>query len=252
MIFWLASYPHSGDTYLGSLIASYFYTRDGAFGPQLSSKIKQFPSRNIFNQIGVDTNDKYKIAENYTKAQEEINKTNKLEYWKTNSSFCKMYNKFNFSDLKNSLGVIYIVRDPRDVISSLSEETGKNINETYEILINDRAIGNKIDEPEVYIGSWSFNFNSWKIYKNSNKYFLIKYEELIQNTKNIFIQTLDFINSQNSAQFPIHNDKIDKIIETTEHNKIQNLNLNKEFNQNIYSKKIEEKFENEMIEIGYL
>ena len=34
--------------------------------------------------------------------------------------------------------------------------------------------------------------------------------------------------------------------------KIKNLDLNKEFNQNIYSKKIEEKFEKEMIEIGYL
>ena len=70
--------------------------------------------------MGVDINDKYKVSENYAKAQEEINKSNRLEFVKTHSSFCKMYNKFNFSDLKNSIGVIYIVRDPRNIVTSFA------------------------------------------------------------------------------------------------------------------------------------
>ena len=39
-------------------------------------------------------NDKFEVAKNYIKAQEEINKTQKLSFWKTHSSFCKLYNKY--------------------------------------------------------------------------------------------------------------------------------------------------------------
>ena len=77
------------------------------------------------------------------------------------------------------------------------------------------AIGNERGEPEVYMGSWSFNFNSWKIYQKSNKYHLVKYEDLISNTKDEFIKILKFINSLGSSQFPIFEEKLDKAIKTT-------------------------------------
>ena len=31
MIFWLASYPKSGNTYLRALLAAYFFTKEGNF-----------------------------------------------------------------------------------------------------------------------------------------------------------------------------------------------------------------------------
>ena len=106
MILWLASYPKSGNTFLRSLLTTYFFTRDGNFKFDVLKKTQQFPSSEVFAKMGVDINDKYKVSENYAKAQEEINKSNRLEFVKTHSSFCKMYNKFNFSDFKNSIGVI--------------------------------------------------------------------------------------------------------------------------------------------------
>jgi len=279
MIIWLASYPKSGNTFLRSLLTSYFYSEDGTFEFEMLKNIKQFPINEIFDKIGVDINDKYLVAKNYIKSQEEINKSKKLSFLKTHSSFCKMYNKFNFSDLKNSLGVIYIVRDPRNVVTSFARHNSKSIENTFELLTNDLTIGNEKYDAEVYLGSWNFNYNSWKIYKNSEKYLLVKYEDLVKNTKNVFIKILKFINELSQNGKSIDEKKIEKVINQTNFSRMKNLedehgfeeakvnhntgqivkffNLGpkndwkKTLDHNI-KKKIENKFQKEMEEIGYL
>ena len=279
MIIWLASYPKSGNTFLRSLLSAYFFSNHGDFEFNLLKNIKQFPLNEIFTNIGVDINDKYSVAENYIKAQQEINKNKELQFWKTHSSFCKMYNKFNFSNLENSIGVIYIVRDPRNVITSFARHNSKEIEDTLELLINDLTIGNEKNEPEVYMGSWNFNYNSWKVYNSSNKYFLVKYEDLVNDTKKIFIQILNFINTVTNINKSIDEDKIDKAIKTTSFSRMQNLEEQFGFEEakineitgqkvkffnlgpknhwknsldNKVRKKIEDKFKKEMLELNYL
>ena len=279
MIIWLASYPKSGNTFLRSLLSAYFFSNHGDFEFNLLKNIKQFPVNEIFTNIGIDINDKYSVAENYIKAQQEINKNKELQFWKTHSSFCKMYNKFNFSNLENSIGVIYIVRDPRNVITSFARHNSKEIEETVELLINDLTIGNEKNEPEVYMGSWNFNYNSWKVYNSSNKYFLVKYEDLVNDTKKIFIQILNFINKVSNINKSIDEDKIDKAIKTTSFSRMQNLEeqygfeeakINEITGQKVkffnlgpknqwknslderLRKKIEDKFKKEMLELNYL
>ncbi len=223
MILWLASYPKSGNTFLRSLLASYFYTKDGNFNFDLLKKIKQFPVDENFSQIGIDIKNKYLVAENYIKAQEEINKNKKLIFLKTHSSFCKMFNKFNFSNLKNSLGVIYIVRDPRNVVISFAHHNSKSIESTSELLITDLATGNEKNEVEVYLGSWNFNYNSWKVYQKSKKYLLIKYEDLVNNTQKTFTEVLQFINNISKINSEIDIKKIKKIIKETTFSRMKNL-----------------------------
>ena len=43
MIFWIASYPKSGNTWLRTLISTYYYSEDGNFEDILLKKIGQFP-----------------------------------------------------------------------------------------------------------------------------------------------------------------------------------------------------------------
>ena len=279
MIIWLASYPKSGNTFLRSLLSSYHFSEDGNFTFDLLKNIQQFPSGELFDKIGVNLNDKYEIAKNYIKTQELINKSNNLQFWKTHSSFCKMYNKFNFSDLNNSLGAIYLVRDPRNVITSFANHNSKKIDETTNLLLNDLAIGNEKNDVEVYMGSWAFNFNSWKIYKSSNKYLLVKYEDLVNNTKKVFISILEFINKLSNKNLFIDDNKVNKVIETTNFKYMKNLENNYGFSEakinsetgkkvnffnlgpnndwkklleDKYKKKIENSFKKEMLELGYL
>ena len=279
MIIWLASYPKSGNTFLRSLLSSYYFSEDGNFTFDLLKNIQQFPSSELFDKIDINLNDKYEVAKNYIKTQELINKSNNLQFWKTHSSFCKMYNKFNFSDLNNSLGVIYLVRDPRNVITSFANHNSKKIDETTNLLLNDLAIGNEKNDVEVYMGSWAFNFNSWKIYKSSNKYLLVKYEDLVNNTKKVFISILEFINKLSNKNLFIDDNKVNKVIETTNFKYMKNLENNYGFSEakinsetgkkvnffnlgpnndwkklleDKYKKKIENSFKKEMLELGYL
>ena len=279
MIIWLASYPKSGNTFLRSLLSSYYFSEDGNFTFDLLKNIQQFPSSELFDKIGINLNDKYEVAKNYIKTQELINKSNNLQFWKTHSSFCKMYNKFNFSDLNNSLGVIYLVRDPRNVITSFANHNSKKIDETTNLLLNDLAIGNEKNDVEVYMGSWAFNFNSWKIYKSSNKYLLVKYEDLVKNTKKVFISILEFINKLSNQNLFIDDNKVKKVVETTSFKYMKNLEHNYGFSEakinsetgkkvnffnlgpnndwkklleDKYKKKIENSFKKEMLELGYL
>ena len=163
MIIWLASYPKSGNTFLRSLLSSYYFSEDGMFHFELLKNIQQYPNTELFENLGIDINDKFEVAKSYIKTQEIINKSSNLQFWKTHSSFCKMFNQFNFSNLDNSLGVIYLVRDPRNVATSFANHNSKTIEETVNLMMDDLATGNEVGEIEVYMGSWAFNYNSWKI-----------------------------------------------------------------------------------------
>ena len=44
MIIWIASYPKSGNTYLRSFLASYYFSKKGKFDFNLLMNITQFPS----------------------------------------------------------------------------------------------------------------------------------------------------------------------------------------------------------------
>ena len=52
MIFWIASYPKSGNTWLRTLISSYYYSKDGVYNQKLIQNIGQFPEKKQF--IGFD------------------------------------------------------------------------------------------------------------------------------------------------------------------------------------------------------
>ena len=54
MIFWIASYPKSGNTWLRALISSYYYSNDGVYNQDLLKKIDQFPTKKYFNGFNYD------------------------------------------------------------------------------------------------------------------------------------------------------------------------------------------------------
>ncbi len=51
MIFWIASYPKSGNTWLRALISTYYYSEDGNFNQKLLKKIDQFPTKKYFKEF---------------------------------------------------------------------------------------------------------------------------------------------------------------------------------------------------------
>ena len=120
MIIWLASYPKSGNTWVRSFINSLIFTEDGSSNIN-HLKIGQFPNREHFINLisNLDTKNNLKeLSKNWIIAQNIINLSVGKKFFKTHHSLCKIYGN-NFTDLKNTDAVIHIVRDPRNVITSL-------------------------------------------------------------------------------------------------------------------------------------
>ena len=216
MIIWLASYPKSGNTLLRSILSTYFYSSDGNFKFEYLDKISQFPLTNHFMSLGVDVNDDEQVFKNFINAQNLINQeTGKVKFLKTHSSLCKMY-ECNFTDLKNTLGAIYIVRDPRNVVSSFAHHYNLTIDEATETMLdNSRFMEKTVKNSKVFLGSWKFNYNSWKSIENKNNYMLIKYEDLIAKKKTVLLRIFKFLDLL-GLKSKLDMVKLNKVIKTTE------------------------------------
>ena len=281
MIIWLASYPKSGNTLLRSLLCAYLYTNDGNLKFDSLNNIKQFPDTGLFRNQGIDVSNDYEVIKNYIKVQEAINKfdKNKFRLIKTHSTLHKIEG-YPFTNLTNTLGVVYIVRDPRNVSISYANHNQMTIDEAAEALINFRVLGGEKTKTPIrtHIANWSSHYQTWKEFKLLRKYFLVKYEDLINDKKKTFLKVLEFIYKLNKTKLIIDDQKLNNAIKSTSFENMQSLEKKYGFeeaaidknnkkikffylgqknrwqdilDENI-RKKIEKSFKKEMIELDYL
>ena len=237
MIIWLASYPKSGNTLVRSMISAYFFSKDGIYNFDLIKNIKQFPKIGLFQKIGINIKDDKEVIKNYIKVQNTFNTKNSLQFLKTHSYLFNFENKYPFTDLKNSLGVIYIVRDPRNIINSFAKFWNTPQEKIAEIMINDLYMGGDFasekieDRTKVWTGTWSSNFQSWKSFKFQERYLLVKYEDLIANPEEVFLKILEFIYQLNKKKFNLNKSKLNNVIKTTKFESMQLLEKKIGFNE---------------------
>jgi hypothetical protein len=279
MIVWLASYPKSGNTLLRSILSSYFYSKEGEFSFNNLNYISQFPLTSQFMSAGIDIDNDEEVFKNFINVQNFLNQEKgKVKFLKTHSSLSKMHG-CNFTDLNNTLGAIYIVRDPRNVVNSLAHHNDLSIDEAADTMIdNSKFLVKSVKNCRVFLGSWSFNYNSWKNLQVKNKYLLIKYEDLINKKKTTMIKILKFLD-QLGMKSQLDMVKLNKAIKSTDFKKVKNLEQNETFYEGVLDAKtgkrkiffnlgpsndwrrlldgkiiikLEKAFEKEMVELGYL
>ena len=196
MIIWLASYPKSGNTLVRSMLSAYFFSKDGICNFDIVKNIKHFPTLELFEKLNIDPNKNNEIIKNYIKVQNAINDKNSIQFMKTHSYLFNFDNKYPFTNLDISLGVIYIVRDPRNVVSSLSNHINLNIKEAFEYMKKENnSFSYKRDGRYlafVPLLSWILHQKSWI---NVKKFpvLTIKYEDLELKTYETFKKVLLFI-----------------------------------------------------------
>ena len=284
MFVWLASYPKSGNTLVRALLASYFFSKDGIFNFEVIKNIKQFPHIGIFQNLGIDITNENEIVKSYIKAQASINQKERIQFLKTHSYLFNI-NDNPFTDLNNTLGAVYIVRDPRNVVTSYAHHNSISIKETADRMINSIHYGGNLesehvsDRTKVYLGSWRSNYNSWKSFKSPGKYLLIKYEDLVSKKEEKLLEILKFIHKLKNINFSVDKKKLKNVIESTEFENMKNLekkegfieskidpktgqkipffnlgakNIWKNILEDEVREKIENSFKEEMKELGYL
>ena len=279
-IIWIASYPKSGNTWLRYFLGNYYFNNKDNFEPEIIKNIKKFHLDKELIKSKFHNQDFIKNPYNVSKYWIESQK--KLEIKKGNVVFLKTHNaliniennEFTNSDL--TLAIIYIIRDPRDVVVSYSKYRHLDYDKTIEHMIGSKAnvpfVRDAKDVSNIEItGSWAFHYNSWKDGISVIPRIIIKYEDLLSNSEKIFTNLIRFLS--NIMKLKVNYEKIKssnnlstfinlKNFETKnkffENNSSENFfrigksgNWKKELNKD-QIKKIEDSFKIEMINLGYL
>ena len=286
MIIWIASYPKSGNTWIRSLLSSYLFSDDGKFSFKLLNNIEQFSSKNLSLKLSEKLNYQSRISKNWIPFQEIINKDKKIHFLKTHNAICTI-NDNKFTDKSNTLAAIYVVRDPRNLITSLSYHYELSLDEAFSFLTNKKKIifpinvENKdkdINDPEDFnfLSDWSTHYQSWKNI-NFCPIKIIKYEDCMIDIKKVFVSTLDFLSK--FMEFKHDKKKINNALTSTSFKNLSQMEKNEGFQESVTSsktsrkinffnlgkknnwrilldkklvKKIECRFKSEMSELGYL
>ena len=202
-IIWISSYPKSGNTWVRAIVSSLLNTSNGVFSFELLKlipvfeNIKRYSFLKKSNPIGYSKlNNHIKYISKYWNESQKLlifneNLSKNLNIFKTHSANLKVGNNiFTNSDL--TLGNIYIVRDPREIVISYSKYTGKTIDQTVDLLSSKGTI--LLPEKNLtltLISSWDVHYKSWQMLEVPT--LLIKYEDLLNNTRNEIIKIAKFL-----------------------------------------------------------
>ena len=283
MIIWLASYPKSGNTYVRAFLSAYYFSENGKFDFSQISKIEQFPHEKFFKQ---KVNNITEASRQWIPIQREINKDKKIRFFKTHS-FLGNYQNNEFTSPETTLGAVYIVRDPRNVLTSLKNHFSFDDDRALE-MITDKSrslMSNNGSHASLnFISSWAENYLSW-FKDNRFRRLFVKYEDLVTNKYETFRDIIVFINTLMNKVEGVNKLKLQKAIETTNFNVLKKKEISETFdgsesnfknwrkfhseNKNLFfnlgpendwkkilekkiSNQIENRFEQEMKRLGYL
>ena len=277
MIIWISSYPKSGNTYLRSFLSSYYFSKDGEFDFNLLLNINQFPA---VRYSDVKSYTYVEAAKNWRINQKKFFTKEKLFFLKTHNSL-EEYFGYKFTKSSETLGAIYIVRDPRNVASSMCNHYPMSLNEIYNKMIDKNAsLSIKDSDGNLsnfsFLGTWANHYKSWK--NNFEfKTLFVKYEDLEENAHDEFWKILTFIEEITGKNKPINKMKFENSINSTNFSNLKqkeklngfkesptfkknnktnffNLGFKNKWQQNLpeeISSKIKDKFFNELKELKY-
>lgn len=188
--YWLASYPKSGNTWLRLALWS---LKNGGAPVDFSARLNFAPiasARGRFDErLGVESSDltEEEITDlrphNYMMAAQETDEP----------MLCKVHDAWSLTATglplfppAVTLGTIYVVRDPRDVVVSLSHHMSKPLDSTVDFLSAPKAQLSS-QTRELYsqlpqrLTSWSRHVESW-LDAPGRPALLVRYEDMLADT----------------------------------------------------------------------
>ena len=242
MIIWVASYPKSGNTWVRSIISSLVYTENGIFDFPSIKKIDQYPQRRFLEYFTRDYNNIHEIKKHWITSQERINLDTKIKFFKTHHLNCKIDN-YPFTNKECTRATIYIVRDPRNLIDSISNHFSKSIEESKKFLLTSKILspGKEIElrggNVITYLGSWKEHYKFWT--NDNENLLIIKYEDLVKNIHQEIDKIIAFL--KNFIDFEVSDTKKENVIKSTYFEALKKIEDNGNFTENVFVKGKNEK-----------
>ena len=237
MIIWIASYPKSGNTWIRSFLAAYYFCNKGVFDIDKLKLIEDYPNKQFFNEKVKEG----EIHKHWEASQIDICNQKKVKFLKTHNSLITAFGN-EFTKPEYSLGVIYVIRDPRNVITSVKNHNDfDTYDEALKYMQNENLVLKDYPHLKNYaktniVNSWRINYRSWL----SNKFFrkvTIRYEDMVNNPTETFKKLVIFVNSLMRFSDKIDEEKLYNAIETTNFKSLQEIENTGKFGENVYSLK---------------
>ena len=245
MIIWLASYPKNGNTWLRSLISAYYYSKDGVFlGDNHLKNVQQFPVKKYLENFDYDLSIPGDTSRLWVLAQEKINEDRKIKFFKTHNALVKLGN-YDFTNRANSLGGIYIVRDPRNVLDSMSRHFQIDHDKALEVMQDKKNFTYDFKKKKDYsdyqfISSWELNYQSWKK-NNLLPIKFLKYEDLLSETFFVFKEIIEFIDKLTNNKSGFSREKAKNAVKSTSFENLKKIEERKGFSETIISREEKKK-----------
>ena len=237
MIIWIASYPKSGNTWVRSFLTAYYFCDNGVFDINKLNRIEDYPNKQFFKEQVKDG----EIHNHWDESQKAILKKKEIRFLKTHNSLIKAFGN-DFTKPEYSLGVIYIIRDPRNVITSVKNHNDFNsYDEALKFMQNENAVLSDYKHLKNYakttiINSWRINYQSW-LRNNSFRKMAIKYEDMVKNPDQIFRNLIIFVNTICKFNKDVDEKKLKNAIKSTDFKNLQSIENKGQFSENVYSLK---------------
>lgn len=191
-IVWLASYPKSGSTWLRLLLTSYL-RHDGSL-PSLEGLLgsPMAASRRLFDrEVGI------RASEVSPELVQELR--GRLWAYRSEGSeeslFVKIHDQYDPTLVPHSStkAVVYIVRNPLDIVASYSHHFRVSVKEAAARLVSDsHAIGGRERYLVQRIGDWSHHVNSWRCLSPLPTV-IARYEDLCDHPDDTLTTILEFL-----------------------------------------------------------
>ncbi len=208
MITWLASYPKSGNTWLRIFLNNYWRNADTPVNINALERTPIASSRQIF--------DEYTGVESANLTPAEANAYRPAVYRRFADAgeflpFCKIHDAYHhlpngapLIPAEATAGVIYIIRNPLDIVPSMANHNGSSLDVAINTLLNeDYVLGVRphrhTPQLQQRLYSWDKHVKSW-VEDSGLPVHVVRYEDMHTAPHATFTEALRFVGIEPDAE----------------------------------------------------
>lgn len=229
-IWWLASYPKSGNTWVRMFLNAYM----SGFPIDINSGF-QYASGD--NNAGYFQTVYCRPVNDLTHPEQVYLRPAAL-MTALNLSACKHvclkthHAKVQVDDIplfppKISAGGVYIIRDPRDVAISFADHLAESLDKTIENMNTIEYVNEHQESKLIHVlTTWSMHVTTWTVKNKDIPITVIRYEDMLKYPQHEFTRILHALGIKN-----VNNDKLLFAIEQTKFNNLQRIEKKQGFRE---------------------